>query len=82
MKLIRFTLVLTLIALVFVLASCSDDWGEEVVYVQLTNGSVTMDWIVTADGVLMKPVCDFRFQCSIIISVNAGMFEKFSGSDF
>ena len=70
MKILRILLLVTLCAFCVVLVSCSSnlgeevvsspaDWGEEVVYVQLTNGSAVMDWIVTADGDLMKPVCDF-----------------------
>lgn len=62
MKPIRFALLLTLIAVVLALASCGNDWGEEVVYVRLDNGTNTMDWIVTGDGELMKPVADFGME--------------------
>jgi len=59
MKGMRILLVLTLTALMLTLASCDADWGEEVVYVRLSNGESTMDWIVDKDGDLMKPVADF-----------------------
>ena len=59
MKLRRILLVLILSAFALLLISCSADWGEEVVYVRLSNGESTMDWIVDKNGDLMKPVADF-----------------------
>lgn len=59
MKLRRILLFGILVVFAFALASCSADWGEEVVYVRLSNGESTMDWIVDKNGDLMKPVADF-----------------------
>ena len=58
MKLRRILILLILVVLAFALASCSADWGEEVVYVRLSNGESTMDWIVDKNGDLMKPVAN------------------------
>lgn len=62
LKLTRMALLMTLAALVLLLASCGSGWGEEVVYVRIDNGTNAMDWIVTADGELMKPVADYGME--------------------
>ena len=70
MKILRLLLLVTLCAFCMVLVSCSSDmgeetvsgsadWGEEVVYVRLTNGETAYDWIVRADGDMMRPAANF-----------------------
>ncbi|MBQ4354027.1 MAG: hypothetical protein IJC71_03945 [Clostridia bacterium] len=58
MKSRRILLFLILAVSALLLTSCSADWGEEVVYVRLSNGDSTMDWIVDKNGDLMKPAAD------------------------
>ena len=73
MKILRFFLIVILCAFCAALVSCSSDmgeeavsgsadWGEEVVYVRLTNGESTMNWIVRADGDMMKPAANFGVE--------------------